>query len=370
MIKKLLLLNGFAILGVIIFHATGWGYVAMFSWTHQYLPVTSPNYDQLGSLSYFVGRLIEQLVVFSVPAFLFVSGFFIAFATGRNRPNVSWSIIKSKIKYLVIPYLIWSFVIFLLLFLQGTRYTPKQYIIFLFTGQTNPAYYFVPLLIQFYLLSPIIVPLAKKRWKPLLVVTFAIQLIVQALYYPELLGLGGSGLSSLAILIPKWFFPSRIFWFTAGVVIGFNQSQLKLWLARYKWYFLSLTVVLVPLGILEWEYYLRIAGRQWFDHKETYIDTFYSIAFILSFLAFDRISKVPFSKQLGDIAGKSFGIYLIHSPVMEYTARAIYHLLPWILAYQLIFQPILIVLGLGVPLLLMSIVNKSPVRRYYQYLFG
>ena len=147
MIRRLLLLNGLAIMSVVIFHATGWGFVAMFSWTHRYMPVTSPNYDQVGSIWYYIGQIVEQFVVFSVPAFLFVSGFFIAFATGRNRPNVNWNTIKSRIQNLIIPYLVWSFLLFILLFAQGTRYSVKQYLVLLITGQTNPAYYFVPLLI-------------------------------------------------------------------------------------------------------------------------------------------------------------------------------------------------------------------------------
>jgi len=55
---------------------------------------------------------------------------------------------------------------------------------------------------------------------------------------------------------------------------------------------------------------------------------------------------------------------------MEFVSRTIYHVAPWILGVQLLFQPIIIVAGLGVPLLLMLTVNKSPARRYYRYLFG
>jgi len=370
MVRRLLLLNGFAIIAVVIFHATGWGFVAMFSWTHRYMAVTSPNYDQLGSIWYYMGRIVEQFVVFSVPAFLFVSGFFIAFATGRTRPNVKWDLIKSRIQNLLIPYLLWSFALFALYFIQGTRYSPGQYLILLITGKTNPAYYFVPLLVQYYLLSPIIVPLAKKNWLPLLVVTFIIQLSVQILYYPDLLGLNLPNAQLLGSLIPKWFFPSRLFWFTFGVIIGFHYSEMKAQLAKYKWFFIGFAILLLPLGVLEWEYYLKLSGKQWMVHRETIIDTAYTIFFILSFITIDKISDLPFSKKLDTLGSKSYGIYLIHSPVMEYTARGIYHLAPWILGYQILFQPIIVLTGLGIPLLMMSIVAKSPVRKYYQYLFG
>jgi membrane-bound acyltransferase YfiQ involved in biofilm formation len=370
MVRKLLLLNGFSILGVILYHSVGWGFVAMFSWTHRYLPVVSPNYDQIGSLSYFVMRFVEQFVIFTIPAFLFVSGFFIAFATGQARSNIGWGTIRGRIKKMLIPYLIWSFVLFGLMFLQGSRFTPLQYLRMLLTGQTNPAFYYVPLLIQYYLLSPLLVPLAKKYWKPVLIVTGIIQIAVQISYYPAILGLNDPSFQQLPTLIPKWFFPARIFWFTLGVVAGFHLKTLKIWLERYKWYFLVTAIVLIPLGMLEWEWYLRVSGQMWIDSRETFLDSVYTLAFIFSFLAIDKISSVPFSKQIGDLGSKSFGIYITHSPVMEYTARGIYHLAPWIFGYQILFQPILILTGLGIPLLMMAIVNRSPARKYYQYLFG
>ncbi len=320
MIRKLLLLNGFAIIGVILYHSVGWGFVAMIAWTHRYMPVVSPNYDQMGSFAYYAMRFIEQLVVFTIPAFLFVSGFFIAFATGQTRSNIAWGTISARIKKMLIPYLIWSFVLFGLMFLQGVIFSPQKYIWMLVTGQTNPAYYYVPLLIQFYLLSPLIVPLARRNWKILLIITGIIQIAVQLSYYPAILGLDGPLTQILPTLIPKWFFPARIFWFSLGIVAGFHIKTLKTWLEQIKWYLLATTIILVPLGMLEWELYLRISGRPWIDPRETLLDTVYTLAFIFSFLAFDKILSTRYSKQINDLGTKSFGIYLTHSPVMEYTA--------------------------------------------------
>jgi peptidoglycan/LPS O-acetylase OafA/YrhL len=369
MIRRFLLLNGFAILAVILFHASGWGFVAMFAWPHRYLPVTSPNYDQLGSLSYYGLRAVEQLIVFSIPAFLFVSGFFIAFATGRNQTTVSWKIVGTRIKFLLIPYLLWSFIIFVLFFLEGKRFSPVGYLRMLLTGETNPAYYFVPLLSQFYLLSPFLIPLARHRWVALLVVAGLIQLAVQLSQYPFLLGLDLPAIQPFVDVVPKWLFPARIFWFSFGIVAGFHLNGLKEWITKYKWFLLAVVLITYVVGIFEWEVYFRLSGEEWLNHRETLIDNLYSAALVLTLLAFN-VSAVPLSKQIGDLGTKSFGIYLVHSPVMEYLSRIIFHLAPWILAYQIIFQPILIVVGLAVPLLLMALVKRSPARGFYQYIFG
>ena len=91
--------------------------------------------------------------------------------------------------------------------------------------------------------------------------------------------------------------------------------------------------------------------------------------FLLTFLAFEQV-RLPLADKISFLGIRSYGIYLVHSPVLEYTSRVIYHLAPIVLSLPLLFQSVLWVAGLGVPLLLMAIVNRSPFRRFYSYLFG
>jgi peptidoglycan/LPS O-acetylase OafA/YrhL len=101
----------------------------------------------------------------------------------------------------------------------------------------------------------------------------------------------------------------------------------------------------------------------------TFLDTFYAAALILSVLAFG-LSNRRVVKPAERLAVNSFGIYLVHSPVMEYVARIIYHLAPWFLAYQLLFVPFIALVGLGVPLIMMTVVKRSPAKVFYKYVFG
>jgi surface polysaccharide O-acyltransferase-like enzyme len=370
MIRRLLQLNGISILGVILFHAAGWGFVAMFAWSARYSASVGPGYDPTGSVAYFALRLMEQLAVFSIPAFLFVSGYFVAFATGRTQRTVGWNVIGARIKGLLIPYLIWSTLLFALAALQGQVYRPTQYLVGFLTGQANPAYYYVPLLIQFYLLAPLLVPLARNHWRLLLLVAALIQLAVQLLYFPTLYNLATpAALEPFVDAFPKWLFPVRIFWFSLGIVAGFHLAELKALLARIKWPALVMAIALIPLGMVEWETILRLSSQPLLAHRETLLDSVYSLAVLMAFLAFDK-TALPLAKRLEDLGSKSFGIYLVHSPVMEFTARGLYHLAPWVLAYQILFQPLIIIAGLGIPLLLMALVDRSPARKFYKYLFG
>lgn len=369
MARRLLLLNGLATLGVVLNHSSSWGFIAMFWWTHRYLPVTVPNFDQMGGLSYYALRVVEQLITFSVPAFLFVSGFFIRLAAGGSQSAVSLKGVGVRIRNLVIPYLFWSVVIFIGDFLQGRTYSAVKYLKLLAFGQTIPAYYYIPLLCQLYLFSPLIVLLAKNRWKPLLFVSALVQLGVQGLRYPYFLGVEIPALKQMIEMTPGWFFPGKIFWFTFGVVAGFHLQPLRLWLARIKWGLLAVVGILGLLGILEWEALLHFSTQDWFGYYETILDSLYAGTFILCFLAFDKVS-IPFPRKTGELGTKSFGVYLVHSPVLEFVSRGVYHIAPWIFAYQILFQPMLVFLGLGVPLLLMAVVRRSPASGFYKYIFG
>lgn len=368
MVKRLLYLNGVATLIVVTNHALAWGFVAMFWWTHRYRAVTSPNFDQLYSLTYYAMRFVEQLIIVGIPAFIFVSGFFVAFAAGREGA-LNRKFIFTRLRYLIIPYLLWSVVMLLAEWVQGTRYTPAEYLRMLALGQATPAFYFVPLLCQFYLLAPWLAPLAKHHWKALLLGAGLLQLIVQLIRYANLLNFPLPAGEALNVMTQGWFFPGNLFWFVLGIVIGFHHVALKAWLHRARWVFLGGAVVALAAGIWEWELLLTWSGQDWLAPKETLIDNVYACLVLLSFLAFER-PTYPLAKAVGDLGGKSFGVYLVHSLVLTYLAKGVYHLAPGLLAAQFLFQPLLIVGGLAIPLLLMTIVKNSPARRTYAYQFG
>jgi len=345
---------------------SGWGWIAMILWTHRYLPVSVPNYDQVGSVSYYVIRLVSQLIVFAIPAFLFISGLFLAFATGRDQRNVPLRTVFGRIKFLVIPYLIWSMILICGLLLEGKSLNPVQTIGQILTGDISGPYYFIPLLVQLYLLAPFMVPFASKHWKSLLLVTGLIQLITQALLYPLVLGIKIPYLS-VGFQIPSWSFPNRIFWLALGLVVGFHLPEFKAMLAKVKWSMLALTLILFVVGFYEWE--IIFQANQFFTPIETVIDSFYALFFIFTFLAFDK-AALPLTRQINKLGSNVYGIYLAHVPAQEYTARIIYHLAPWLLGQQLLFMPIIFIAGLVFPLLLMEVFRRSPISRFYQYVFG
>ena len=369
MIKRLLYLAGLAIIGVVVFHAVGMGFVAMFDWADRYLPASVPAISQVGGFSYYFLRFFEQAANYSILTFLFVSGFFIAIATGRNQRTISWRIVGVRIKTLLIPYLFWSFVVIFLLILQGERFSIQKLVVALLVGRANPVYYFVPLLIQFYLLAPFLVPLARNHWKPLVAVTALLQLLVVLSYYPSVFTINVGPVLTLFQNIPQWFFLAFIFWFPLGMVIAFHTEQARKIFYRFRWWLLILTVLLLFIGMIEWELLYNASGLDWLSNRTTVVDELYALTFILAFLGFSD-AKLPLTKQIDKIGSMAFGIYLTHALFIEYSARLINHFLPRLLAYQALLAVLLTCIGLLGPIVLMEFVSRTRLRRFYTYLFG
>jgi peptidoglycan/LPS O-acetylase OafA/YrhL len=369
MIKRFLYLNGLAILGVLLYHASGWGFVALFWWTDRYQAVSVPDFGQMGGLEYFLVRFIEQLSTVAVPAFLFVSGFFVAFATGRSQHTIAWSVVGSRIKNLLIPYALWSLAFFAVDAALGDTYSLAVYLRRLLVGQATESFYYVPLLVQFFLLSPLLVPIARRHWRALLVVAAVVQFGLHALRYVQYLGPDALDLERALGVATSRFFPGHLLYFSVGLVIGFHLPAAKQVLERYRWALLFATPTLLILGMVEWELLLRQSGQDWLAPAVTVVDDLYSLAFVLAVLAFERFT-LPLSKPISDLGARSYGIYLSNALVLMLASKAIYRLAPGLLNQTLLFVVLLIALGLAVPLTLMALVNRSPARSYYKYIFG
>jgi len=351
----------------------------MFWWTFRYLPDAAiPNYDQFGSLTYYILIAIMKLSLFGLPCFLFISGFFVSVVSRSQKSSVSWQWVFTTVRRLLIPYLIWSLASFVINWLQScletcTSQTLSQYIAMLLTGKAQGPYWYVVLICQFYLLSPWLVSLAKTHPKLLLsTAAFAYLCGVMIIY----IGLFVKLPAFLYLLPYGSFFPRDVIYFVLGIVFGFHLTAIQQWLARYKRHLLILLIISAILSLVEAEIVYRIlgGGYDYLHHVGTGNATIpmmiYVISFILCFFAFEKVDY-PFSKILShQIGPKSYGIFLIHPIFIQLVPKIFYHIAPWLLASQTLYQPALIIISLGLPLLFMYLVGNSKVHRIYRYLFG
>jgi probable poly-beta-1,6-N-acetyl-D-glucosamine export protein len=369
MSRRLLLLNGLAILAVVCNHAAGWGYTAMFWWTDRYQNVAVPNFDQMGSAAYYALLLVKQLTVFSVPAFLFVSGFFIVYAARGNRGTLSWGMIGRRLITLLVPYVVWSITIFVLDAVDGQRYAIWEYAYRLATGGVIGPYYYVPLLCQFFVLAPWIIKLAKTRPRVLLITTALVQMALFAVSYLVIYTPTQSIGLAIARVTPDWLCLHWGFYFSIGVIYSLNIKQCKAWLNRTRWILLAVLNILAVAAVGESQLLNRSLPNGWQGQTGILMPALYALVFVLCFITFDNV-EIPAGNQLCQLGTHSFGIYLVHPKLIEYVARVIYHVAPMLLAHQIIFILLLIVSGIGIPLITMELAARSKAHRFYRYVFG
>ena len=357
MTKRLLMLNGLAVLMIPFHHASAFGLQALFEWTNRYRPVSVPNYDQIGSLSYYALIFIRQVDAYAIPAFLFVSGFFIAFmARGKKLTLDS---VLPRIKVFMIPLVIWTVIRFALL-----RQVPGS------VFDVFDTYYFLILLIQYYLLSIYLVPLTRKNWAVVLIVTAVIQLVSESPLYFRSIGMSYPGMQYMALFTPRWFAPSRIFYFTLGVVAGIHMNTFKVWLEKYRWALFGVMIGSLVLTFVEYWFLTRISVQAWIGPNNPGIARMiYATSFSLCFLAFSNL-KLPYQRVIEDLGSKSLGIYLVNLPMMYLAAVLMYKFTPMLLGNMLVYMLVLMAVGIGIPLILMAIVRRTPARVGYRYLFG
>lgn len=371
MARRFLQLNGIAVVCAVITHALGWGYTTLFWWTDRYQAASAalPDFSQLGSPTYYALRIVEQYVSFGVPAFLFVSGYFAAFASARSG-KLGWGTVGLRIRSLLIPYLLWSIAIFVAKAIEGDSDTSMSgYARQLLFGRAAEPYYYIPLITQLYLLAPLMVPLLRNYWKPVLLTVGVLQFAVQLTRYAFLMNWDAPTVVWIAAHTPGWFFPHMVFWFVFGAFAGFHPSLIKQLAVRCRPWLPWAALALGMVAVVEWEWILRSSGREWISPIPTAVDSLYALAVIMTFMAYAE-SAIPAARSLDGLGAKSFGVYLIHAPVLELLSRAVYHATPVLLGYQALFLPLLVLLGLAIPVSIMALINRTPARPYYNYLFG
>lgn len=356
--KRLLWLNGIAIIAVVLHHSAAFSLQAMFLWTDRYLDVSTPNYDQLGSPAYLIIMTFRLLLTFAGPAFFFISGYFIGISEKTSQSKANWQMLFARIKLLLIPFIIWTALRYILL-----RQIPTS------LDAILTPYHWIPLLIQFYLISPLMVFVAKRNWRLLLITAAIAGWSMTALAYMGLFV--SDSARDFQALIPNWIFLFNLpFWFPFGVVAGLYFMELKSAIVSYRWQLLFLTVFFAGLVLTEYVIVDRLVGPQWLGPGfGGFTKLPYSLLFLLTFIAFDK-SAMPLARNIAQIGTQSLGIYLGNIPSVYVAAVLMYRFTPNLLGYHLVYFSILAVVGLGVPLLLMSLVRRSIFRHKYRLLFG
>jgi membrane-bound acyltransferase YfiQ involved in biofilm formation len=312
----------------------------------------------------------NQIPMFAVPAFLFLSGYFTAYASHGASPASCWRVARVRLRKFLWPYLIWSLVVYVGQIATGKGYPIAEFARRFVLGQVALPYYFVPLLIQFYLLAPIVVHYAKERAKLLFAVCAAIQFTTMVLFYLRIYNVPLALPFEMLVDAGATLFVRWTIFFALGAIVWYNRRAFRDRLTPFKWWLLAAALVLGVLTIVESEVAIGYVDTlPEARHMTKLSTTLFSLVVILFFVALDRV-QFPLAEWIELIGARSYGIYLIHYHAMLYGLRGIEHWMSWLLSRQCLLQVALVAIGLAVPLLLMAGVARSPMRRYYRLIFG
>jgi surface polysaccharide O-acyltransferase-like enzyme len=349
-------LRGLAILAVVCNHASWMGLSLI---------------EEEGRSSAAYGLIaLTQLTAFAVPSFLFLSGYFVAYAARGDPPSLGWRVIGARLETLLWPYLIWSSLIYISQIVMGRGYSLIEFGRRLILGQVAAPYFFIPLLVQLYLLAPIIVRYAKRHSVLLLVVCAAVQLMAMGLFYLRIYNVPLPALFEALVDVGPVLFMNGTLSFALGAVVWHNRRAFRSRLAPLKWWLLGVAVVFGLLSIFESEIAIRYVDMLP-EARSTFklTSTLCALSAILFVVALDRV-RFPLANWIEEIGAQSYGVYLVHYHVLLYALRGIRQFVPWLSSQQWLLQIVLNAVGLAVPLLLITCLARSPLRRYYRLLFG
>ena len=246
--RQYMALSGLAMALVVLNHAIHMGLLGL----------SRLGYPALPDGWRFTLTAVQALGAFAVPIFFVVSGSFMAYAA-RSAPRLSASFVWKSVRHIVWPYVVWSLLYYVLMAVhQGERYSALGYLKNLAVGYP---FHFVPLLIAFYLLSPLLIPLAW-RFSWLLLPAFGLyQLFLLALREPGLFGFAFP--AQMDVLFPLVLGNPLADWaiYFPMLVFGLHAARWKPRLLSYRWALVAATSCSSARGCSTWPAGWKCPGR-------------------------------------------------------------------------------------------------------------
>jgi peptidoglycan/LPS O-acetylase OafA/YrhL len=239
----------------------------------------------------------------------------------------------------------------------------------LVSGKVSAPYYYVPMLITFLILSPILVWFVQKNWKRTLASALVLQAIGVLIRISFLVGATGQSPASITRYVANSHLIINISWFILGITYASRTREIKELAIRLKHWLIIGSIIFLAAGMFEWEIIRQISGRYWIATQVGLFTSAFQLCFLIAMVTF-RPVVYPKLSWLTFLGVNSYGIFLVHVLVQEVLSRTVYHVSPEILSHPLIFFIILTIAGLGFPSLMIALARRSRFQRMNLWLFG
>ncbi|MGB8226840.1 MAG: acyltransferase [Sedimentisphaerales bacterium] len=336
--------RGIAIIAVVAIHAID----KVFPWE---CPTT-------GGWNLFFIVTYRQLLNFAVPAFIFISGYW-ASANPIESLNDYRIFLTKRLSRILIPYFFWSSILLGYGVIRTHNIDIQQMIFKLLTGRVISIYYFIIVLAQLYIMTSIFQYINRKRYGLILVLIL-------------------NGTSLLLVYLGRVYFhywiPMSsafylwIIFYEIGLLTGSSDNNI---FTTKKVQIFILPAVLVSLLIsgVEANILLSRCDNWYFAIAPVKFSSFlYCICIIIAFLHIKRyLSHRP--KFLAALGYYSFGIYLIHIPILNKVISFVPKSSD-IYSFQLLYQFIVIVVTISICFVLISAARKLLPESFCRRILG
>ena len=147
--------------------------------------------------------------------------------------------------------------------------------------------------------------------------------------------------------------------FPLGIIYSLHAKSLLPQLRKFRWIIVLLTGLFFILTVLNFAMVINFPFAQWI-----------APVLFMGIIPVIKRESIPFVRQLELVGKRAYGLYLTNLTVL-YIALTIFHAaIPALLGIPFVLFPILFILALGIPLVLMSSMERLPNHGVYRYVFG
>jgi surface polysaccharide O-acyltransferase-like enzyme len=336
--------RGFAITAVVAIHAID----TTFSW--RYLSISKWNLFFL--ITY------RQLLNFAVPVFIFISGYWMSKKSIKSLEDYKTFLIR-RLPRVLIPYLFWSFILLGHEAIKTHDIDVQQIIFKLLTGRATTIYFFVIVICQLYIITPLLQYINRKRYGLILVLILNVVSLLSAY---------------LSRLFFNYWFPASstfylwIIFYEIGLLIGNRGNKTSIPKNMHIFILPAILICLLISG-LEASILLSKYDDWYFAVAPVKYSSFlYSVCVIFGFLFVrERFSYWP--KLLITIGNYSFGIYLIHVLVLGKVVNLVQKS-NIIYSSQSLYQFTVVLITIAICFVLISITRKLLPESFCRKVFG
>ncbi|RIU94914.1 acyltransferase [Oceanobacillus picturae] len=320
--------------------------------------VTAGYYYTNGGNFNWLTQFLNQISRYGTPAFAIISGFLL-YNQAINRKfkvSVFW---KSRISKVISPFIIWSIIYLFVKWCYGKYSLPtfnslteiNDFIYYFFSGKSNYHLYFIAIVVQFYLIFPLLQMMKSK--KPLIFLTI-IGFFINHFIVNYNINLGNGFLNEFIngrVFIFHWIF----YFFLGGLLVYYWDKIITLVKQNIK-SSLLIGLIIIFFGVIEY----RLTG--WIESNRT-LNMFNLPLLFISisglYIALSSFKKIR--SYVVEIGNLSMGIYLVHPLILFFLRN---HSFFDLFYERTRYLPVIYIFTLVSSIILVKIVTKIPFGSY------